>query len=83
MCNSPILNQPTLKELDDYLAKESAQVDSELKAIFQREAEFFERQLGQRNMHLNARGLAQVELNLREFLNKTITDIEKDLDDVG
>jgi len=83
MCNSPVLNQPTLKELDDYLAKESAQIDSQLKALFLREAEHFERQLVSRNMQLNSRALAQLELNLREFLNKAIADIERDLDDAS
>lgn len=68
---------------DEALLAESVQLDEQLKAIFQREAEFFERQLVHRNMRLNSRGLAQVELSLREFLNKTIADIEKDLDDAG
>ncbi len=67
----------------DSLSAESAKLDEQLNAVFQREAEFFERQLAHRNMRLNSRGVAQLEMNLRDFLNKAIADIEKDLDDAG
>lgn len=71
----PFASAPTT----DALMDESAQIDGQLKALFQREAEHFERQMTNRNMQLNSRGLAQLELNLREFLNAGILSIEKDL----
>jgi len=63
----------------DPVVAESARINRELKALFNREAEYFERQLAKRSLMLNDRGLAQTETNLREFIDKAIADIDRSL----
>ncbi len=69
----------TFQGSNDPVVNESDRINRELKAIFDREVEYFERQLRSREMVFNPRGLVQVELGLREHINKVIADIDKSL----